>query len=106
MPATIAELYQILIFRDLEPKELEHLQPYSQVQHYQQGEILMHEGDCLPAKLYNLLRGSLRISKTASTGKETILRTILAGEIFAAWHNSFSILLPNMAPSRVQQVSV
>jgi CRP-like cAMP-binding protein len=31
-----------------------------------------------------VLTGSLRITKTAATGKETILRTLLAGEIFAA----------------------
>lgn len=84
MRATIEELSQILIFRDLDALELERLQPFSEVQHYQQGEILMQEGDRLPAKLHNLLSGSLRVTKTASTGKETILRTILVGEIFAA----------------------
>lgn len=44
----------------------------------------MHEGDRLPAKLYALLSGSLQVTKTATTGKETILRTLSAGEIFAA----------------------
>jgi CRP/FNR family transcriptional regulator, cyclic AMP receptor protein len=84
LQATIEELSHILIFRDLELSELERLQPYSEVQRYQQGEILMQEGNPLPAKLHSLLSGSLRVSKTASTGKETILRTLLAGEIFAA----------------------
>jgi len=84
LQATVEELCKIRIFGDLEPSELEGLQPFSQVQHYQQGEILMQEGDRLPAKLYSLLVGSLRVTKTAPTGKETILRTLLAGEIFAA----------------------
>jgi CRP-like cAMP-binding protein len=84
LQATVEELSKIRIFGDLEPSELEGLQPFSQVQHYQQGEILMQEGDRLPAKLYSLLMGSLRVTKTAATGKETILRTLRAGEIFAA----------------------
>lgn len=84
MQATVEELSQVLIFRDLAPSELERLQPHTQVQQYQSGEILMHEGEPLPEKLHSLLRGSLRVTKVASTGKETILRTILSGEIFAA----------------------
>ena len=84
MQATVEQLSKIRIFGDLEPSELEGLQPFSQVQHYQQGEILMQEGDRLPTRLYSLLMGSLRVTKTAPTGKETILRTLLAGEIFAA----------------------
>ena len=84
MQATVEQLSKIRIFGDLEPSELEGLQPFSQVQHYQQGEILMQEGDRLPTRLYSLLMGSLRVTKTAPTGKETILRTLLPGEIFAA----------------------
>jgi CRP-like cAMP-binding protein len=84
LQATVEQLSKIRIFGDLEPSELEGLQPFSQVQHYQQGEILMQEGDRLPTRLYSLLMGSLRVTKTAATGKETILRTLLAGEIFAA----------------------
>ncbi len=41
-------------------------------------------GDRLLPKLYSLLSGSIEIAKTSATGKETILRTVLAGEIFAA----------------------
>jgi CRP-like cAMP-binding protein len=82
--ATVEELSQILIFRDLAVSELQRLQPFSQVQNYRQGEILMQEGEPLSAKLFSLLNGSLRVTKIASTGKETILRTLLSGEIFAA----------------------
>lgn len=84
MQATIEQLAQIQVFAQLETAELEHLQAYSRVQDYQAGEIVMQESDRLPTKLFALLKGVLRITKTASTGKETILRTLLAGEIFAA----------------------
>ena len=84
MQATIQELSQISVFRDLPEPELECLQPHTQVQRYRQGEIVMHEGDRLPAKLYALVKGSLRVTKTATTGKETLLRILPAGEIFAA----------------------
>jgi CRP/FNR family transcriptional regulator, cyclic AMP receptor protein len=84
MQATVEELCKILVFVPLTPPELQQLQPYTAVQNYQQGEIVMQEGDCLPAKLYSVLTGSLRIIRTTATGKETILRTLLAGEIFAA----------------------
>ncbi len=84
LQATVEALSQILVFGDLEPSELERLQPHSRVQHYQQGEIIVQEGDRLPAKLHGLLSGSLRVTKTAATGKETILRTLLPGEMFAA----------------------
>lgn len=84
MQATVKELSQFLVFQDLDFSQLERLKPYSQVQYYQQREIVMQEGDNLPAQLHSLLSGALRITKTAPTGKETILRTLLAGEIFAA----------------------
>jgi CRP-like cAMP-binding protein len=51
---------------------------------YLRGEIILHEGDRLPAKLFAVLGGRIEIKKTASTGKETILRTLSAGELFAA----------------------
>ena len=84
MQATTEELSQILVFSALELPELERLQLHTAIKDYQQGEIVMQEGDRLPTKLYTLLSGSLRITKTAATGKETILRTLLAGEMFAA----------------------
>ena len=84
MQATVEQLSQILVFVDLTLPELERLQPHTQAQHYSQTEIVMQEGDRLPAKLYALLSGSLQVVKTAITGKETILRTLPPGEIFAA----------------------
>lgn len=44
----------------------------------------MHERERLPTQLYALLSGALQVTKTAFTGKETILRTLAAGEIFAS----------------------
>ncbi|MBD1909455.1 MULTISPECIES: Crp/Fnr family transcriptional regulator [unclassified Leptolyngbya] len=82
--ATPEQLVSVSVFARLQPEQLAHLQPHSHVQLYQAGEIVSHEGDRLPARLYALLDGLLRISKTASNGKETILRTLSKGEIFAA----------------------
>ena len=84
MQATLEQLMAIEIFANLKSIELARLQPCAQVRHYQQGETVMGEGDRLPAKLYALSEGVLQIAKTATTGKETILRTLSAGEFFAA----------------------
>ncbi len=84
MQATIEQISQITVFGGVGLEELAILSPYTQLQFYSQGEIIMHEGDLLPAKLYSLLSGSIQITKTASTGKQTILRTLPAGEVFAA----------------------
>lgn len=84
MKITIDQLLQISIFSGLEPHELVQLQPHSAAKNYLQGEIVLHEGDRLPAKLFSVLTGVIQIKKTALNGKETILRTLAAGEMFAA----------------------
>ncbi len=84
MQASLEQLSQIIVFAGLETAEKISLQPYTQVQHYHKGEIILHEGDALPAKLYAVVSGAIQVTKTATTGKETILRTLNAGEIFAA----------------------
>ena len=84
MKATIENLTQLSLFADLSPEELESLQHHTQIQHYQREEIIFHEGDPLPAKLHVLVSGTLRVHKSSATGKETILRTLRAGDIFAA----------------------
>jgi CRP/FNR family transcriptional regulator, cyclic AMP receptor protein len=84
MKATAEQLASIAVFARLQPEQLASLQSHAVVHGYQSSEIVMHEGDCLPARLYALLDGSLRVSKTAATGKETILRTLSQGDIFAA----------------------
>jgi CRP-like cAMP-binding protein len=84
MKATVEQLASIAVFAQLQPEQLTSLQPHSAVQHYQTGEVVMHEGNLLSARLYALVNGLLRVSKTASSGKETILRTLSNGDIFAA----------------------
>jgi CRP/FNR family transcriptional regulator, cyclic AMP receptor protein len=84
MLITIEHLKQISILSELGLQELNQLQPHTTAKSYQRGEIVLHESDRLPAKLFAVLSGSIQIKKTASTGKETILRVLSAGEVFAA----------------------
>jgi CRP-like cAMP-binding protein len=82
--SSIEQFKQISIFQDLETNQLESLIPYSYVREYQKDEIVIQEGDRLPSQLYGLIEGILQIKKTATNGKETLVRLIPAGEIFAA----------------------
>lgn len=101
MQASIEQISQVVVFAGLEPSDKLNLQPHTQIQRYLKGEIILHEGDVLPAKLFALVTGSIQITKTAATGKETILRTLSAGEIFAA-----PALLGNgIAPATVTALS-
>ncbi|YAF98175.1 MAG: Crp/Fnr family transcriptional regulator [Nodularia sp. CChRGM 3473] len=84
MQASLEQLSQIVVFAGLETADKVTLQPHTQLQRYSKGEIVLHEGDRLPAKLYAVVSGSIQVTKTASTGKETILRGLAVGEIFAA----------------------
>jgi CRP-like cAMP-binding protein len=84
MLVTTEHLKQVSILAGLEPDELAQLQPHTSAKSFLRGEIVLHEGDRLPAKLFVVLSGTIQIKKTASTGKETILRTLSAGEPFAA----------------------
>jgi CRP/FNR family transcriptional regulator, cyclic AMP receptor protein len=84
MQVTIEQLQQILLFSALDLEQLAQLQAHAAVKQYWRGEIILHEGDRLPAKLFVVLDGRIEIKKTASTGKETILRLLPAGELFAA----------------------
>ncbi len=84
MNATIEQLSQIMIFSQLQPVRLEQMREHTQIEKYPQGEMIFHEGDALPERLYGLVDGKIRVLRIASTGKETVLRTLSAGEIFAA----------------------
>ena len=92
MQITSEQLRQISIFSELEFEQLTQLQPYAVLKFYLQDEIIFHEGDSrsgrlrqrLYAKLFAVFSGVIQIKKTASTGKEMILRTLPADEIFAA----------------------
>ncbi|MEG4962404.1 MULTISPECIES: Crp/Fnr family transcriptional regulator [unclassified Microcoleus] len=84
MKATVEQLAEIGIFASLNRTELERLQEHTAIRTYRQGEVVMYEGDRIPEKLYTLFSGSLQVAKTAAAGKETILRTLFQGDIFAA----------------------
>ncbi|WP_404790685.1 Crp/Fnr family transcriptional regulator [Altericista sp. CCNU0014] len=80
---TPEQLQQISIFSDLDCERLVCLQPHAATKSYLRGEVILHEGDRLPLKLFAVLTGAIQVKKTASTGKETILRSLSMGEIFA-----------------------
>lgn len=84
MRVTVEQLQQISLFSGLDLNQLAQLQTQAVVKQYSRGEIVLHEGDRLPAQLFAVLSGRIEIQKTATTGKETILRTLSAGELFAA----------------------
>lgn len=84
MQVTIEQLRQISLFSGLDLDQLVKLRTHAVVKQYLQKEIILHEGDRLPAKLFAVLGGRIEIKKTAATGKETILRMLPAGELFAA----------------------
>ena len=84
MQVTIEQLQQVPLFSALELDQLAQLQVHTVVKQYLCGEIILYEGDPLPPQLFAVLSGKIEIKKTASTGKETILRTLPAGELFAA----------------------
>ena len=84
MRVTVEQLQHIPLFSRLDLEQLVQLQAHAIVKRYLHEEIILHEGDCLPAQLFAVLSGRIEVKKTASTGKETILRTLPAGELFAA----------------------
>jgi CRP/FNR family transcriptional regulator, cyclic AMP receptor protein len=52
MQASLEQLSQITVFADLFTADKVNLQPQTHVKVYTKGEIILHEGDSLPAKLY------------------------------------------------------
>ncbi|MEM7062467.1 MAG: Crp/Fnr family transcriptional regulator [Cyanobacteria bacterium P01_B01_bin.77] len=84
MKATIAQLSQLSLFAALSLEHLEQLQPHTQLQLYRYKETVLYEGDSLPIRLHILFSGVLQVQKSSTTGKETILRTLRSGDIFAA----------------------
>lgn len=82
--SSIDQLKQISIFQDLATSQLASLIPHSCVGEYQQHEIVIQEGDRLSPQLHALITGRLEIKKTADNGKETLVRLIPPGELFAA----------------------
>ncbi|WOD40258.1 Crp/Fnr family transcriptional regulator [Nodosilinea sp. E11] len=84
MPVDVQQLQNSALFKDLEPALLVQLAEHSRIKAYDTSEIVFHEGDALPACLYLLVTGSLRLTKASESGKETILRLLWADQMFAA----------------------
>lgn len=84
MQVSSEQLQQISIFSRLKLDQLAQLQPHASAKAYLHEEVILHEGDPLPAVLFAVLSGRIQVKKTAASGKETILRTLPSGEIFAA----------------------
>jgi CRP/FNR family transcriptional regulator, cyclic AMP receptor protein len=84
MHVTVEQLQQIPLFSRLDPDRLIQLQAHAVLKQYLREEIILHEGDRLPAQLFAVFSGRIEVKKTGSTGKETILRSLPAGELFAA----------------------
>ncbi|MEH2238490.1 Crp/Fnr family transcriptional regulator [Nostoc sp.] len=84
MLVTVKDLGKVHIFAELKSEELEQLIPHAKMRQYLREEIIFHEGELLAAKLYAIASGRIHLKKTAATGKETILRILYSGEIFAA----------------------
>ncbi len=83
-PIDVVQLKDVSLFADLPAIALESLVPHCQLKQYATDSIVFYEGDDLPACLHVLVSGRLHIARTAPSGKETILRILPAGEIFAA----------------------
>jgi CRP-like cAMP-binding protein len=84
MPVDVDKIREIRFFKGLDSSLLEHFSKHSCLQTYDTDETIFQEGDTLPACLHLLVAGSLRITRMANTGKETILRLLWADAIFAA----------------------
>ncbi|MEM1252723.1 MAG: Crp/Fnr family transcriptional regulator [Cyanobacteria bacterium P01_H01_bin.21] len=80
----ITQLQTIPLFTQLDISVLEQLAQHCRIRSYTSDQVVFYEGDQLPACLHVLMSGRLRIAKIAASGKETILRLLPAGEIFAA----------------------
>lgn len=76
-------LHDLDFFRGLGSGELSELEARSSTRKVAPGEILFHEGEPLAAKLRFVCKGQLQIQKSAASGKETIVRLIRPGEVFA-----------------------
>lgn len=83
MTATLDQLSNIRILSALDLSSLMQLQPDTTIRSYLPDEIIMHEGDRLPPHFFAISKGTLRISKMTELGKETILRLLGEGEMFA-----------------------
>lgn len=81
---TEQQIKRIAVFSNLQSASLSSLAQFAQIDLYHKGSIIIHEGDLFLPKLYAVLDGKLIARKISISGKETILRRLPGGEIFAA----------------------
>lgn len=84
MQATSKQLSTIFVFSRLSNDALLTFAAASQIEIFECGEIVIHEGDRFREKFHAVLTGELLAKKITASGKETILRCLPAGEMFAA----------------------
>lgn len=82
-PSKPCSLHELDFFKGLDEQELRDLDERSSCRRYDAGEVLFHEREPLAAKLRFVCSGQLQIHKSAASGKETIVRLIRPGEVFA-----------------------
>ncbi len=100
MQATPEQIGRLTIFSDLEITSLLDLVSGSTWRSYAKGEVVMQEDQALSPHLHGLIAGTLLTSKFSSSGKETVFRMLLAGEMFAS-----PVLFGNgLAPATVTAV--
>ncbi|MEL6814739.1 MAG: Crp/Fnr family transcriptional regulator [Cyanobacteria bacterium J06598_3] len=84
MEATILQLARIPLFKTVASEWLDFLKPHTNIRHYRKNEVIIHEGDVFQPKLHVVLSGRILVKKISVTGKETVLRQLSDGEMFAA----------------------
>ncbi|MDY6939001.1 MAG: Crp/Fnr family transcriptional regulator [Cyanobacteriota bacterium] len=84
MLASIEQLARVSVLQNLDTSSLARLQPNTRIKTYLKNEIVIHESERLSESLHVLIFGILQIKKNSPNGKETLIRLVLPGEIFAA----------------------
>lgn len=80
--ATPADLTKLEFFKGLSANDLTQLAGVAFLKRINTGETFFYEGAPLEPALRFVFEGGLQIRKTASSGKETVLRLIRPGELF------------------------
>lgn len=94
-------LAQIPIFSGLDAANMEAIARVAHMRTYDRGECLFLEGEPLPPCFHILAAGTVQILKCAHSGKETAIRLIQPGEIFA-WA---SMLDKGIAPATARAMT-
>jgi CRP/FNR family transcriptional regulator len=80
---TPCDLEQIPFFAPLDPHTLADVARQTQARHYRPGEYITFEGE-QPPGMFFVVRGRVRLSRTAPDGREQVLAMVAAGENFNA----------------------